>query len=78
MAHFIGIAQGNKGETSRLGTKNSGLKTIANGWDIGGEVELSHEDGMDVLRFYVTGGSNASGQKDLIYEVKEIANGRSK
>lgn len=29
MAHFYGTVQGTRGEASRLGTKNSGLTTVA-------------------------------------------------
>ena len=71
MAQYIGITKGNGQETSRLVTKDSGIKAAANGLNIGAEVEITHEDGADVLKIYVTGGSKG-GQKDLIYKFKEI------
>jgi hypothetical protein len=32
MAHFYGTVQGNRGEASRLGSKDSGLETLAASW----------------------------------------------
>lgn len=58
MAQFRGTIQGNRGEASRLGTKNGGLTVTANGWDTGVRVELSHRMGVDHVLVYRTGGSN--------------------
>lgn len=33
MAHFYGTLVGSRGEASRLGTKNSGLRVTAASWD---------------------------------------------
>lgn len=33
MAHFYGTLQGNRGEASRLGTKDSGITTYAASWE---------------------------------------------
>jgi len=32
MAHFYGELQGNRGEATRLGAKNSGLRVVAASW----------------------------------------------
>ena len=53
MAHFYGTLQGNRGEASRLGTKDSGINTIAAGW--GGAIRtirtsVYHSDGRDMYR----------------------------
>ncbi len=48
MAHFRGILQGNRGETSRLGSKASGLTTIAQSWQGAVRVRLYEVDGVDM------------------------------
>jgi len=58
MAQFRGTIQGNRSEVSRLGSKNSGLRVSANGWNIGVDVHLSHVDGKDVVVVYLTNGSS--------------------
>lgn len=68
MAQFIGYIRGQRNQVHRIGTKNSGLSVVANGWDIGGEIELTHENGEDVIRFFVTGGSHADIRPRLVGE----------
>jgi hypothetical protein len=58
MAQFYANIQGNRGEATRMGTKSSGLSGHIRGWNVGARVEVSHEDGHDVVRVYRTGGSN--------------------
>jgi len=58
MAQFRGTIQGCRGEVSRLGGKESGLRVTANGWHIGIRVELDHVNGKDIVTAYLTGGSN--------------------
>lgn len=72
MAHFRGEVRGNRGETSRLGSKYSGIEVIANGWDMGVKVIMEHEEGIDVARVYKTGGSNNPGQWELITRVDDV------
>lgn len=43
MAHFRGTMVGSRGETSRLGTKSSGLKSRLASWDGAVEIELRYE-----------------------------------
>lgn len=46
MAHFFGSVKGNRSEATRLGTKNSGLSTIAASYSGAVKVELwEHENG---------------------------------
>jgi hypothetical protein len=48
-----------RGEASRLGTPKSGIAARINGWDAGVEVYAqSTDDGADVFRVHVSGGSN--------------------
>jgi hypothetical protein len=62
MAHFRGTVQGMKGEASRCGSKASGMRVTANGWDIGATVELSHDPktGKDTVVISITRGSHDS------------------
>lgn len=80
MAHFIGRVQGNRGEASRLGSKDSGMDATARGWRIGGSVYCFHQDAdktngieeKDVVRFDLDGGStHRSGFVIAEFEEKE-------
>jgi len=66
MAHFYATASGSaKTEATRCGTKNSGLYATANGWDIGGEIELKYDSNLDtdIVKLYTTTGSNGNRRK---------------
>jgi hypothetical protein len=71
MAQFRGTVLGGKGGASRLGGKANGLTVTADGWHTGARVELSHEDGKDVVRVYRTGGSNGERGGAKVAEWKE-------
>jgi hypothetical protein len=60
MAHFRGWLQGNRGATSRLGGKQSGIRVSTNGWNLGVEVTgyFDKEKDTDVFTVVLTGGSN--------------------
>jgi len=66
MAHFYGELQGNRGETTRCGTKDSGMYAHIRGWDIGVIVDIMHIEGKDVVKIYKTKGSNDPGQHKVI------------
>ena len=61
MSQFYGTLQGNRGLTTRIGTKNSGIRTNAAGW--GGSIQVSvyEEDGVDKFMVYLTPWRNSSG-----------------
>jgi hypothetical protein len=44
MAHFYGTLDGSRGQATRMGTKNSGLQTVAASWQGAVEVTLHHDD----------------------------------
>jgi hypothetical protein len=69
MAHFYAEIQGNRGKVSRTGTKSSGMWAHVRGWDTGVEVRLSvsKEDGSDMIEVWLTGGSNKSATRHLLY-----------
>lgn len=60
MAQFIGVIQGNRGETSKLGSKSSGMFAEARGWGLGGEIQMRYnkEKDRDEVVFSINGGSN--------------------
>lgn len=76
MAHFIGYLLGNRGEASRLGTKSSGITASAQGWSIGGRVEVTYDpnSNCDIVRFYKTNGSSEKVHQVLVAEYKEEKN----
>jgi len=47
MAHFMGTTQGMRGEASRLGSRDSGLRTCAASWQGSVRTYLYEEDGVD-------------------------------
>ena len=51
MAHFYGTLQGNRGQASRLGTKNSGLSTVAASYQGSVYVDIVHDKktGEDIV-----------------------------
>lgn len=57
MAHFYADIQGSRGEATRCGTQGSGISGHIRGWSVGAKVEVSFEDGVDVVRVYRTDGS---------------------
>ena len=71
MAQFYASIEGNRGPATRLGSKASGIVAEARGWNVGGEVVITHIDGKDVVRIYRTGGSNHVGKRELIAEFSE-------
>jgi len=60
MAHFYGSMQGSRGETTRCGTRNSGLYAHVRGWDIGCEALIEQDCfEVDSISIRITGGSNS-------------------
>lgn len=60
MAHFYASIKGNRGETTRMGSKDSGISGHIRGWDTGVRVDIRHsaKDGKDHVLVYRTAGSN--------------------
>jgi len=53
MSHFYGSVKGNRGESTRGGTKNSGYHTIAASWDGAIEVRLIYDPESDANRYEI-------------------------
>jgi hypothetical protein len=66
MSHFYASIQGNRGEATRQGTKNSGMYGHVRGWDIGGRVHCFVRDGEDCIQITVTRGSNGYGSEKFL------------
>jgi hypothetical protein len=47
MAHFYGILKGSRGETTRCGTRPSGISATVKSWNSALHVTLSDRDGVD-------------------------------
>ena len=74
MAHFIGYVQGNRGEASRLGSKDSGIKAQAQGWEMGGVVRLWHYKPYDrdnLTLDYNTGSNGGGSGASILHVVRE-------
>lgn len=57
MAQFRATIQGQRGGSSRLGSKQSGMEATVNGWTAGIRVLAEHVDGKDRFGVYRTNGS---------------------
>ena len=68
MARFRGIIQGQAGETSRLGSVESGFQAEVSGQDVGVEIDayplIASEEG-DGITVKATSGSNGGRQKTI-------------
>ena len=73
MSHFYADIQGNKGQASRCGTKESGISGHIRGWNIGVVVSIEYDmkNDRDIVRVYKTGGSNHYGESILIAELTD-------
>ena len=66
MAHFYGILDANRGrQSTRCGTRNLGLETIAASWKGAVRVMLYHEGGKDRYRVVLTPWNGVGPQKEL-------------
>ena len=79
MAHFYGEIQGNRGEATRMGTKDSGFRGHIRGWHVGGSVNCHYNESKDrdQVSIYATGGSNG-GRSEHLADVIELDNGKNK
>jgi len=53
MSHFYGTLQGNRGQATRCGTKESGLIVTAAGWEGAIRVYLQYDEKADRDRYIV-------------------------
>jgi hypothetical protein len=58
MSRFYASIQGSAGEATRQGHANTGITGHVRGWHVGARVDVSDENGVDVVRVFRTGGSS--------------------
>jgi hypothetical protein len=68
MAQFYGTLQGSRGEASLLGTKFSGLETVAAGWNGAIKTEVFHRDGRDMYRVTLMPWQGSAGRLRVLAE----------
>jgi hypothetical protein len=69
MSHFYGICQGNRGEVTRCGSKNSGFDTVAASWEGSVRTRLWYDEEKkeDYCRVYLSPW-HGSGIYKVLYE----------
>lgn len=67
MAHFMGIVQGSRGEASRLGGRESGMRTTAASWQGSARTYLYEEDGIDKVKVTLEPWQN-KGEFKVLYD----------
>lgn len=68
MSHFYGYLQGNRGEVTRAGSRQSGIRAHLRSWEHDCHAWLYDEDGKDVLKIECPTDKNIK----LIVNGKEI------
>ena len=72
MAHFRSTIIGNRGQSSRLGSKVGGMNATISGWNVGASVTICHENGEDVIYINATGGSRDICPNKFIAKIRKI------
>ena len=72
MSHFFGEIQGNRGSTSRGGSRSSGIWAHVRGWNVGCKIVCGiNKEGLDEIVIYKTGGSNGMFTEEIIAVINE-------
>ena len=72
MSQFYASIQGNRGEATRCGSKNSGIEGHIRGWSIGARVKgYTDSQGRDHIIVIKTGGSNGHSPEVQIAHLTE-------
>ena len=79
MAQYYADIQGNRGQATRMGTKQSGMDGHIRGWNIGCRVWMRYnkETGQDEYTIDLTAGSNdaATSRRIGVFTVEDLNNG---
>jgi hypothetical protein len=70
MSTFYASIQGQGGEVTKCGSKDSGIHGHIRGWNLGVKVVGVIENGQEIFYVYETGGSNAVRKDKLIATIK--------
>ena len=73
MAQFYGHVQGNRGDATRMGSKDSGFSASAQAWGGSLILRMSHYDKQDVASISFGEGSTTGGRELFRMPVAEIA-----
>lgn len=77
MARLIAMIEGNRGQASRLGSADSGIRAQAQGWRVGVTVYgKALDDGTDEFHVYATSGSGGGHPSRLVGVVTLDESGR--
>lgn len=69
MAHFYGTLQGNRGEATRSGSKDSGLTAVAASWDGAVKTTLHYDEATGLNHYRVeTIPWRGKGERELLAE----------
>jgi len=73
MSHFYADIQGNRGEATRGGSKSSGMCGHIRGWGVGGKVVCNYDEegDRDIVKLFITSGSNGYGNTRLVAQTCE-------
>ena len=63
MSRFYASIQGSRGEATRQGSPNSGIRGHIRSWDTGVQVYIAAEGDNDRIQVYLTGGSKSPSDK---------------
>ncbi len=76
MARFYCDMQGNRGEATRMGSKDSGIRSHPRGWNLGIRVQGYAEGERDVFYVMLTGGSHGQMSERYLCNIGEEPDGR--
>ena len=71
MSRFYASIQGSRGEATRMGTKNSGIRGHVRGWSVGATVDGSADMGADVITIHGTAGSNGGESPGYLVQLSD-------
>lgn len=71
MSHFYADIQGNRGEATRCGSKDSGIQGHIRGWNVGAFVVCGYDKqtDSDVVIVYATKGSSGYGAQNEVFRI---------
>lgn len=65
MSQFYASIQGNRGEATRMGTKESGMSGYIRSWDIGCRATMNHVDNEDYIHITLTSNNGTGSERFL-------------
>ena len=72
MARFQGKVSGARGTVTRLGHASSGILAVANGWNLGAEIQGRAVGDDDYFELYATRGSHGNGTATYLGRIVDV------